>query len=106
MDFNTFMASNQRYIVVEIDGSGSSGRGSNLMSRVKRRLGQEEVNDQIEAVKHLLDTYEYIDPKHVAVTGVSYGGYVSGMILADRDSDLFKCGVAVSPVVDWRFYGN
>ena len=40
------------------------------------------------------------------MTGVSYGGYVAGLMLADRAKDVLACGVAVTPVVDWRFYGN
>jgi dipeptidyl aminopeptidase/acylaminoacyl peptidase len=47
----------------------------------------------------------FIDAERVAVTGVSYGGYVAGLMLADRSKDVLACGVAVTPVVDWRFYG-
>lgn len=47
----------------------------------------------------------FVNADKMAVTGVSYGGYIASMMLAERHSDLLACGVAVSPVVDWRFYG-
>ena len=43
------------------------------------------------------------------MNGVSYGGYVAGMMLSETSanhSSLLKCGVAVCPVVDWRYYGT
>ena len=48
----------------------------------------------------------FINADKMAVTGVSYGGYIAAMMLSDRHSDILACGVAVSPVVDWRYYGN
>jgi len=27
-------------------------------------------------------------------------------MLADRSKDLLQCGVAISPVVDWRLFGQ
>ena len=57
----------------------------------------------------MLDKYKFIDKTRVAVSGVSYGGYVAGMMLSatsTNHSDLLKCGIAVSPVVDWRYYGK
>ena len=52
----------------------------------------------------------YIDSNRIAVTGVSYGAYLATLMLADTGDrehpNMLACGVAVSPVVDWRFYGN
>ena len=42
----------------------------------------------------------------MAVSGVSYGGYIATKMLSEQFDNLLTCGVAVSPVVDWRFYGN
>ena len=51
--------------------------------------------------------YRFIDENKIAVTGVSYGGYLSSLMLAERhDDNMLACGVAVSPVVDWKFYGK
>lgn len=33
-----------------------------------------------------------------------YGGFIALHALGDGQSDVFQCGVAVSPVTDWRYY--
>lgn len=48
----------------------------------------------------------FINADKIAVTGVSYGGYIATLMLSERHNDILACGVAVSPVVDWRFYGK
>ena len=35
----------------------------------------------------------------------SYGGFVAAHILA-QGSGMFKCGIAVAPVTDWKYYGE
>ena len=35
----------------------------------------------------------------------SYGGFVTTHALGDKSS-IYKCGVAVAPVTDWRYYGK
>ena len=54
------------------------------MGALKMRLGQAEVRDQIAAARHAVARYGFVDPRRVAVSGVSYGGYVVGMALSDR----------------------
>ena len=60
--------------------------------------------------RYLLSKFDnFMDRDRVAVSGVSYGGYVAGMMLSETSqnhSTLLKCGVAVCPVVDWRYYGE
>ena len=48
----------------------------------------------------------YVNENKMAVSGVSYGGYIATKMLSEQFDNLLTCGVAVSPVVDWRFYGN
>lgn len=107
VDFNVHMATGLGFVVLEVDGAGAAGRGMAILNAVKRALGRLEVADQIAGINYALDEFAFLDRNRVGVSGVSYGGYVSAMILTDRDAgDLVKCGVAVSPVVDWRFYGE
>ena len=54
------------------------------MGALKKRLGQEEVRDQIAAARHVVAQSGIVDARRVAVSGVSYGGYVVGMALSDR----------------------
>ena len=57
----------------------------------------------------MVETYKFIDETRIAASGVSYGGYVVGMMLAKSKEDgmaPIHCGVAISPVVEWRYYGR
>ena len=56
----------------------------------------------------MVDKYPFIDANRVAASGVSYGGYAVGMMLAKTTEESpapIRCGVAVCPVVEWRYYG-
>lgn len=35
----------------------------------------------------------------------SYGGFVTLHVLGEEDDDTFRCGIAVSPITDWKYYG-
>lgn len=48
----------------------------------------------------------YVDKKRTALWGWSYGGYNALMTLAKDRENIFKCGVAVSPLVDFLYYGK
>ena len=57
----------------------------------------------------MLKKYSFIDETRVAASGVSYGGYAVGMMLAksgEESNSMIRCGIAVSPVVEWRYYGT
>jgi dipeptidyl-peptidase-4 len=45
----------------------------------------------------------WADPRRIGMWGWSYGGYMTALSLA-RGGDVFKAGIAVAPVVDWRLY--
>ena len=57
-----------------IDGRGSGYRGNDLLHEIYYKLGQPEVQDQIDVTKRLVDQYAFIDAKNVAIWGWSYGG--------------------------------
>lgn len=54
MDFNTYLSSGLSYVVLEVDAGGSGGQGEKKMVEVKNKLGQVEVQDQIDAARYLL----------------------------------------------------
>lgn len=54
---------------------------------------------------HIKETLPYIDGKHVAIFGWSYGGYVSALALANEEN-VFSCGISVAPVTSWLYYGK
>ncbi|XP_072432337.1 A-type potassium channel modulatory protein DPP6 isoform X3 [Chiloscyllium punctatum] len=109
VDWATVLVSSFDTIVVKFDGRGSGFQGTKLLYEIKRNLGIVEVKDQIDALKSLLKE-DYIDPNRVGVFGEAYGGYLSLMLLTtekefDKKNALFKCGIALSPITDFKLYG-
>jgi len=91
------------YIVVCVDNRGTGGRGRDFEKQVYKKLGQYEVEDQIDAAKYLIKNYDFIDKDRLGIWGWSYGGYMSTLVL-EKGNDVFSTAIAVSPVTNWRFY--
>jgi dipeptidyl-peptidase-4 len=69
---------------------------------VFRNLGEKELQDQQEGIRHLI-SMGFVDQSRLGVYGWSYGGYMALYSLT-KAPDLFRAGVAGAPVVDWRNY--
>jgi dipeptidyl-peptidase-4 len=93
---------NAGYILFRLDNRGVNNRDVAFKTTVDRRLGQLEVDDQI-AGANWLKTLPYVDAERIGVTGWSYGGYMTLLLLTAPDSP-FKAGLAGAPVTDWRLY--
>ena len=52
-----------------------------------------------------LKTLSFVDPDRIGIWGWSYGGYMTLEALFNR-GDVFKAGVSVAPVSDWRLYDS
>ncbi|XP_032906519.1 dipeptidyl peptidase 8 isoform X3 [Amblyraja radiata] len=91
------------YVVVVIDSRGSCHRGLKFEGALKYKMGQVEVDDQVEGLQYLAAKYRFIDLERVAIHGWSYGGYLSLMALVRRP-DIFKVAIAGAPVTLWIFY--
>lgn len=94
----------QDYIVVAVDGRGTGARGQEFRKCTYMNLGIKESDDQIAAARYF-GTLPYIDAANISIWGWSYGGYNVLMSLS-RGNDVFKSGVAIAPVTDWRFYDS
>ena len=90
------------YIVASIDNRGTGGRGRDFKNLVYRNLGHWEATDQIEAARYLAGL-PYVDDSRIGIWGWSYGGYLTALTLM-KGGDLFRAGIAVAPVTDWRLY--
>jgi len=90
------------YAVAVVDGRGTGRRGADFKKQTYKRLGVMESEDQVAAAKYLC-SLPYIDAKRIAIWGWSYGGYNTLMSMSEG-TPVFKCGVAVAPVTDWRYY--
>lgn len=105
------------FAVVVIDGRGSSDRGLEFESYINGRLGLVEIEDQISGLQYIHDAKigaeptadnrleSVVDMARVAITGWSYGGYLSLMGLAQRP-DVFKIAIAGAPVTQWELYNS
>lgn len=92
------------YIVVCVDGRGTGGRGSNFMRCTYLKLGDIESHDQVETALWL-SKQPYVDASRIAIWGWSFGGFNTIMSMCEGHA-VFRCGVAVAPVTDWRFYDS
>jgi len=88
--------------VLAVDNRGSAFRGLQFEALLRGRLGSAEVADQAAAVRQLAERGE-IDIARVGITGGSYGGYMTLRAMA-LEPDIFRVGVAVAPVTEWRGY--
>ncbi|MDQ8204815.1 prolyl oligopeptidase family serine peptidase [Pelagicoccus sp. SDUM812003] len=101
-----FRARNQFYAqngiaVLNINYRGSSGRGrafwlqDGFVSILER-----SVDDVIDATKWAMEQ-GIADPKRIAISGGSFGGYIA-VESAARAPELFRCSVGFAGVYDWH----
>ena len=74
LDWGTYLTTSEDIIYAVIDGRGSGFRGDDLLYEIHYKLGQPEVQDQIDVTKKLVNLYSFIDQSRVAIWGWSYGG--------------------------------
>jgi dipeptidyl-peptidase-4 len=103
MDWLSYLAE-QGYVIVNVDGRGTGARGEEFKKCTYLNLGLIESDDQIEAAKYL-GKQSYIDKNRIAIWGWSFGGFNTLMCLS-RGNGIFKAGIAVAPVTDWRYYDS
>jgi dipeptidyl-peptidase-4 len=94
----------QGFAILKVDNRGMANRGKAFAMSVKHNLGENEFNDQMAALKQVLQQYPQLDGSRVGFWGWSYGGYFT--LYAMEKTDAFKAGVSVAPVTDWRNYDS
>ncbi len=67
-------------------------------------MGKFEVDDQVALAKYLGEQ-AYVDKDRIGVWGWSFGGYMTSLLLT-KGADYFKMGMAVAPVINWRWYDS
>jgi dipeptidyl-peptidase 4 len=102
-DFLWFeMMAEKGFIVFALDNRGSYRRGHNFEVPIYHHLGKVELEDQLTGVRYL-KSLPYVDGSRIGIWGWSYGGTMVLNALFNAP-DVFKAGVAVAPVTDWRLY--
>lgn len=89
-------------IQVAIDHRGSGHFGKEGQNYLHRNLGEYEISDYKHVVRWLQQR-PYIDKGKIAITGFSYGGYITCLALT-KASDVFTHGIAGGSVTDWKLY--
>lgn len=101
--FDEYIAS-KGYVVMCVDPRGTGGRGEEFRKMTYMQLGKYETIDQLEAGRYAAKL-PFIDGGRMAIWGWSFGGYISSSVMVKGDG-LFKVGIAVAPVTNWRYYDN
>lgn len=101
VNFNEILTRNG-YVVMILDNRGMWNRGLAFEGHVKNAMGTVEIADQVAGANYL-KSLPYVDADNIGTWGWSYGGYMTLMSLF-KEPDVFKAGVSVSPVTDWRLY--
>ncbi|HEX2138656.1 MAG TPA: S9 family peptidase, partial [Woeseiaceae bacterium] len=78
-----FLAANG-YVVVQPNPRGSTGRGQAYVNAIYRTWGITDYEDVIAAIDHAVET-GLADPERLAVTGYSYGGYMTNVVITRTD---------------------
>lgn len=103
-DWELYLAM-QGYVVACVDPRGTGARGRAFRNESYKHLGEIETHDQIEAAK-VLGKMEFIDASRIAIWGWSYGGFMALNCMIAGGESVFKAGIAIAPVTDWRLYDS
>ena len=99
-----YFLSTRDYIIACVDGRGTGGRGSAFLKSTYLQMGVLETKDQVEAAKYL-GAQSYIDKNRIGIWGWSYGGSMTLWAMS-TGQPVFKAGISVAPVTDWRLYNT
>lgn len=86
------------YFVFFCNPRGSDGYG-NAYADIRHRMGTIDYEDLMRFTDEVLKRYPQIDRSRLAVTGGSYGGYMTNWIVGHTDR--FACGAAQRSISNW-----
>ncbi|WP_163712373.1 S9 family peptidase [Mangrovibacterium lignilyticum] len=101
IDWYNYLAQ-EGFIVACVDPRGTGARGEDFKKITYLQLGKYESDDQVETAKYL-GSLAYVDKDNIAIWGWSYGGFMTLMSM-EKGGDIFKAGIAVAPVTNWKYY--
>ncbi|GHT12019.1 hypothetical protein AGMMS4956_06000 [Bacteroidia bacterium] len=87
----------QGYLVIAPDYRGSTGYGKGFYQAID--YGGRENEDALACAKYMVNSYEIVDPKRVAIVGWSHGGMIA-LMNALQFPDTYACAFAGVPVSD------
>ena len=99
------MLTQKGYLVAVVDNRGTPAPlGRAWRKAIYGQLGVLETRDQAAAARALMQR-SYVDAGRVGIWGWSYGGFMTLNVLFQHP-EIYRTGVAVSPVTHWSLYDN
>jgi dipeptidyl-peptidase-4 len=89
---------------MSVDPRGTMYRGEAFKKSTYLQLGKLETEDVI-AVGKYMQQQPYVDANRIGIQGWSYGGFMTALAMT-KGADVFKMGISVAPVTNWRYYDN
>ena len=94
----------QGYAVVYTNPRGSTSYGQEFVNAVRMHYGENDMVDILNGLDAALAHFDFLDPERVAVTGGSYGGFMTNWIVGH--SRRFFAAVSQRSISNWiSFYG-
>lgn len=95
----------QGYGVVYVNPRGSSGYGQEFTRAVIGEYGTKDMQDILNGVEAAIAKYDFLDGTRVAVTGLSYGGFMTNWIVTHTDR--FQVAITEGSISNWiSMYGT
>lgn len=94
----------QGYVLFATDNSAATYFSHADQAKVKLKLGQLALQDQLAAVAWL-KSQTYVDGTRIGLWGWSYGGYMTAYALT-RAPGTWRAGISVAPVTRWEDYDS
>ncbi len=92
------------FLVACVDPRGTAARGEDFRKTTYLQLGKLESDDLIEAARYL-GSLPYADKSRIGIWGWSFGGFTT-LLCMEKGGEIFKAGIAVAPVTDYKFYDS
>jgi len=80
--FSTQLYASNGYVVIEPNPRGSLGRGQDFLEAIHRAWGVPDYHDVVAAVDYAV-AEGIADPERLAVTGYSYGGFLTNVAITE-----------------------
>ncbi len=101
-EFQVFAA--KGYAVLYTNPRGSDGYTEGFAD-IRKRYGERDYQDLMEAVDHAIAHYPFVDGSRLAVAGGSYGGFMTNWVVTQTDR--FRAAVTDRSISSWwTFWGT
>ena len=99
-----YLLAQDGFITVCVDPRGTGARGEAFRKITYLQLGKYESDDMVDAAKYLA-SQDYVDENKIGIWGWSYGGFMT-LLAMEKGDGIFRAGISVAPVTNWRYYDN